>query len=148
LIFESLVVRDVEGERSFPRKALPLRVGTGNECQLRLPGPGGDAIAMLDLLDGIPIVQPVGQGTSLLINDAPLETSRRLADGDVLAFFGSEIRVSLGEQGVAIDVRLEDSAYVTQPPESAAAFDRPDDEKHRTYRISARSSKQCATADS
>ena len=128
MIFESLVVRDVEGERSFPRKELPLRVGTGNECQLRLPGPGGDAIAMLDLLDGIPIVQPVGQGTSLLINDAPLETSRRLADGDVLAFFGSEIRVSIGEQGVAIDVRLEDSAYVTQPPESADAFDRPDDE--------------------
>ena len=51
MIFESLVVRDVEGERSFPRKELPLHVGTGNECQLRLPGPGGDAIAMLDLLE-------------------------------------------------------------------------------------------------
>ena len=99
--FENLVVRDVEGERSFPREELPLRVGTGNECQVRLPGPGGEAVAMLDLLDGMPIVQPVGRGTSLLINGAALETSRRLADGDILTFFGSEIRVSIGEQGVA-----------------------------------------------
>ncbi len=87
--FENLLIRDVEGERSFGRDELPLRVGTGSDCQVRLPGPGGEPVAMLDLLDGLPIVQPVGRSTSLRINDTALEASRRLVDGDVLQFYGS-----------------------------------------------------------
>ncbi len=126
--FDKLVIRDVEGERHFTQEQLPLRVGTGGDCQLRLPGPGGEPVALLDLLDGLPIVQPVGRNTSLHFNGAPLEASRRLVDGDVLQFFGSEIRFHVGDDGVAVDVRLEDSAYVTQPPEAADDADRPDDE--------------------
>lgn len=126
--FEDLVIRSVEGERRFGRDEMPLRVGTGGDCQLRLPGPGGEPVALLDLLDGLPIVQPVGRDTSLRINNAALEASRRLVDGDVLQFYGSEVRISIGEDGVVIDVRLEDSAYVTKPPESDDAADRPEDE--------------------
>jgi len=128
LSFGNLVIRDVAGERSFGSDELPLRVGTGSECQVRLPGPGGEPVAMLDLLDGMPIVQPVGRNTSLRINDVALEASRRLVDGDVLQFYGSEMRVNVSDSGVAIDVRLEDSAYVTKPPELADDSDRPDDE--------------------
>lgn len=126
--FEDLVIRDVEGERRYREDQLPLRVGTGNECQLRLPGPGGEAAALLDLLDGLPFIQPVGRNTALRINDAALETSRRLVDGDVLQFFGSEIRVSVTDQQLVLDVRLEDSAYVTQPPLIAASEQQADDE--------------------
>ncbi len=126
--FGNLVIRDVEGERSFGSDKLPLRVGTGSECQVRLPGPGGEPVAMLDLLDGLPIVQPVGRNTSLRINDVALEASRRLVDGDILQFYGSEMRVNVSENGVAVDVRLEDSAYVTRPPELADDSARPDDE--------------------
>jgi len=128
LSFGNLVIRDVAGERSFGSDELPLRVGTGSECQVRLPGPGGEPVAMLELLDGMPIVQPVGRNTSLRINDVALEASRRLVDGDVLQFYGSEMRVNVSDSGVAIDVRLEDSAYVTKPPELADDSDRPDDE--------------------
>ena len=126
--FRNLVIRDVAGERSFGSDELPLRVGTGSECQVRLPGPGGEPVAMLDLLDDLPIVQPVGRNTSLRINDVALEASRRLVDGDILQFYGSEMRVNVGESGVVIDIRLEDSAYVTKPPELADDSDRPDDE--------------------
>ena len=115
--FENIVVRSVEGERRFNRDELPLRVGTGGDCQLRLPGPGGEPVALLDLLDDLPIVQPVGHSASLQINNTLLDASRRLVDGDVLQFYGSEMRISIGDSGVAIDVRLEDSAYVTKPPE-------------------------------
>ncbi len=125
--FESLVIRDVEGEHSFGSGELPLRVGTGGDCQVRLPGPGGEPVAMLDLLDGQPIVQPVGRDTSLRINDTPLESSRHLVDGDVLQFYGSELQVNIDGSGISIDIRLEDSAYVTKPPELDET-DRPDDE--------------------
>lgn len=126
--FKDLIIRSVEGERRFGPDELPLRVGTGGDCQLRLPGPGGEPVALIDLLDGSPIVQPVGRDISLRINDAALDASRRLVDGDVLQFYGSEIRVSVGDDGVAIDVRLEDSAYVTKPPELPDATDRLEDE--------------------
>ena len=125
--FEGLIVRYVNGERRFGRGELPLRLGTGGDCQVRLPGPGGAPVAMLDLLDGQPIVQPVGHDTSMRINDATLDASRRLLDGDVLQFYGSEIRVVIDDSGIVIDIRLEDSAYVTKPPE-VADEDRPDDE--------------------
>jgi len=128
LSFENLIVRSVEGERRFGRGELPLRVGTGGDCQLRLPGPGGEPVALLDLLDDLPIVQPVGRNTSLRINDVPLEASRRLVDGDVLQFYGSEIRIGVNDSGVVIDVRLEDSAYVTKPPQLQDEADRPQDE--------------------
>ena len=115
--FDQLIIRDVEGERRMAASELPLRVGTGSNCQLRLPGPGGEPIALIDLLDGLPFVQPVGRDTSLHINDLPLDTSRRLQEGDVLKFFGSQIRIGVDNAGVVLDVVLEDSAYVTKPPD-------------------------------
>lgn len=115
--FDHLFVRDVEGERRISAAELPLRVGTGTDASLRLPGPGGSAVALLDLLDGVPFVQPVGRDTELRLNGAPLETSRRLADGDELQFYGSRIGVVVDDERVLLDIRLEDSAYVTKPPE-------------------------------
>ena len=126
--FDHLTIRDVEGDRRIGASELPLRVGTGHECQLRLPGPGGEPVALLDLLDGMPFVQPVGRDTSLQINDVPLEASRRLADGDVLQYFGSRIRVTVDAQRIVLDVKLEDSAYVTKPPELDSDGELPDDE--------------------
>jgi len=128
LSIEDLVIRDVAGERRFGTDQLPLRVGTGAECELRLPGPGGAAVAMLDLLDGQPIVQPVGASRSLRINGADLDTSRRLKNGDVLHFYGSEVRVSVDGTGIVLDIRLEDSAYVTRPPEIQASGGAQEDE--------------------
>ncbi len=124
----TLVIRDVHGERKLPQDELPLRLGTGSNCQLRLPGPGGEPVALLDLLDGSPFVQPVGRNTGLKINDADLVTSRRLVDGDSLQFFGSEIKVEVSGDQLILDVRLEDSAYVTRPPEADDGDALPDDE--------------------
>ena len=49
----NLFIRDVEGERRIEAERLPLRVGTGSDCELRLPGPGGGPVMMLDLLDDV-----------------------------------------------------------------------------------------------
>ena len=116
--FDHLTIRDVEGERRIGAERLPLRVGTGSDCELRLPGPGGGPVMLLDLLDGVPFVQPVGRDAVLQINGEPLIASSRLNDQDELQFFGSRILVSAADNRLVLDVRLEDSAYVTQPPES------------------------------
>ena len=84
--FENLYIRDVEGERRIDSANLPLRVGTGTDCQLRLPGPGAGPVLLLDLLDGAPFVQPFGRSDSIQINGEPLATSTRLGDGEPLPF--------------------------------------------------------------
>ncbi len=126
--FDYLTIRDVEGERRVDAADLPLRVGTGIDCHLRLPGPGGGPVMVLDLLDGAPFVQPLGRNEAVQINGEPLVASRRLADGDQLHFFGSRILVAAGDDGLVLEVRLEDSAYVTAPPEMPEDTALPDDE--------------------
>ncbi|MDJ0905020.1 MAG: PEGA domain-containing protein [Woeseiaceae bacterium] len=126
--FDDLTIRDVEGERRVDAAELPLRVGTGIDCQLRLPGPGGGPVMVLDLLDGSPFVQPFGRNNAMQINGEPLVASSRLGDGDELQFFGSRILVSAGDDGLVLEVRLEDSAYVTAPPEMPEDAALPDDE--------------------
>lgn len=114
---DAVVILDAEGERRIDIDRLPLRVGTGSECELRLPGPGGGPIALLDVLDDAPFVQPVGGDGVLQINGSPLTTSRRLNSGDRLEFFGSRIEVGTQDRILRLAVKLEDSAYVTRPPE-------------------------------
>jgi len=128
LSFDHLIIRSVEGERRVEARDLPLRIGTSSECELRLPGPGGEPVALFDLLDGTPFVQPVGRGASLAINGDPLDASRRLRDDDELQFYGSRVRVLVTGDRLVLDVRLEDSAYVTRPPEATDEEDVLDDE--------------------
>ncbi len=126
--FDSVIVRDAEGERRFTPDQLPLRIGTGTSCEIRLPGPGNAPIAVIDDLDGEPFVQPVGRGGALKINDSLLSTSRRLAAGDELEFFGTRITVEDQSGTLSLQVLLEGSAYITRPPEQAAAGDGVGDE--------------------
>ena len=124
----NLFIRDVEGERQIDAERLPIRVGTGSNCELRLPGPGTAPVMMLDVLDDVPFVQPVGRDESMAINGEPLSASRRLQDGDELRYFGSRIVVHLDAARLVLEVRLEDSAYVTKPPEFGDTGDQPAEE--------------------
>jgi len=118
LSFDHLFIKDIGGERRVDASSLPLRAGTSGDCEIRLPGPGSSPVMVLDLLDGAPFVQPLGRDESMRINGKPLLASTRLADGDELQYFGSRIFVVATKERLTLEVRLEDSAYVTQPPET------------------------------
>jgi formylglycine-generating enzyme required for sulfatase activity len=128
LKFDAVILCDSEGERRLDIRMLPLRLGTGTDCEIRLPGPGSSAVALLDELDGEPFVQPVGATGALKINGDPLSTSRRLADGDELEFFGTRVVVAESEGTMRLTVQLEGSAYVTKPPQLADASGTPAEE--------------------
>jgi len=117
LKFNAVIIRDSEGARNFEATHLPLRLGTGSDCEIRLPGPGSTAVALLDELDGEAFVQPIGRSTSLRINGDALNTSRRLSVGDELEFYGTNVEVGLEGESMVLQVRLEHSAYITKPPE-------------------------------
>ncbi|MDH3439856.1 MAG: PEGA domain-containing protein, partial [Gammaproteobacteria bacterium] len=117
--FDGVTIIDAEGVRTVDVSQLPIRLGTGNDCEMRVPGPGSSAVALIDELDGEPFVQPVGSGAALTVNDEPLSASRKLFAGDVIGFFGTQIRVGDRDGALSLDVQLEGSAYVTRPPELA-----------------------------
>lgn len=119
--FGSVILRDSVGEQRFDVSQLPLRLGTGMDCEIRIPGPGSSAVALLDELDGEPFVQPVGRGGSVTINGELLSASRKLAVDDELGFFGTRIVIGQVDDAMLLSVRLEDSAYITKPPELADA---------------------------
>jgi formylglycine-generating enzyme required for sulfatase activity len=116
LKFESVLVRDSEGDRRYGVRKLPLKLGTGGDCEVRLPGPGSAAVALIDELDGQAFIQPAGRNAVLTINGQALTTSRRLESGDVIGFYGSRVLVRDENQSIVLEIRLEDSAYVTRPP--------------------------------
>jgi hypothetical protein len=121
LKFESVLVRDSEGDRRYSTTKLPLKLGTGGDCVIRVPGPGSAPVALLDELDGQAFIQPVGRNPALTVNGQALAASRRLGDGDLIGFYGSRIRVAVTESDLLLDIQLEDSAYVTRPPAAADA---------------------------
>ncbi len=125
--FTHVIVRDVEGERRLGADSLPLRVGTGSDCEIRLPGPGGGPVVLLDILDGEPFVQPVGRESLVQLNGVALNSSRRLQDGDEIAFYGSRVLVRAGAE-LLLDVLLEGSAYITRPPDDMATDGTPTEE--------------------
>lgn len=113
----AVVVRDAEGERRIGLEQLPLRLGTSSDSEVRLPGPGHAALALIGALDGEPFIQPLGRD-GLQRDGRPLEATHRLGPGDEFTFFGT--RIVVGEQAgeLLVDVRLEDSVYLTRPPEA------------------------------
>jgi len=117
LKFDAVLIRDSEGDRRLDASDLPLRLGTGVDCEIRLPGPGSNAVALLDDLDGAPFVQPIGASGALQINGEPLRTSRKLVAGDELEFYGTRVLVSTAGTALLLEIHLEGSAYVTKPPD-------------------------------
>ena len=126
--FDAVIIRDAEGERRLTPDQLPLKLGTGINCEIRLPGPGNAPVAVIDDLDGEPFIQPVGRGGALNINGTTLRTSRRLTAGDELEFFGTRVLVAESSGAMSLQVLLEGSAYITKPPELPASGDGSADE--------------------
>ncbi|MGY8795098.1 MAG: PEGA domain-containing protein, partial [Woeseiales bacterium] len=119
--FNAVVIADGEGERRLTLGELPLKIGTGVDCEIRLPGPGRSAVGLLDELDGEPFVQPIGNQGALEINGEVLVASQKVASGDELQFYGSRVVVGESDGAMHLKIQLETSAYVTKPPEVAVA---------------------------
>jgi formylglycine-generating enzyme required for sulfatase activity len=117
LNLDTVIVKDAGGERRIQGDALPMRIGTGTDCELRIPGPGSAVVATLDQLDGRPFLQPGARAADLRVNGDSLRSSRALNAGDTLEYYGTRIQVELGDGELSLLVQLEGSAYITRPPE-------------------------------
>ena len=103
----AIVIRDAEGERRYTLERLPLRLGTGSDCDVRLPGPGNAPVASIDELDGEDVFDV------LQLRAAPtLEPSPPVPD--VLAKVSrglGEPMVGLNVEGIAEPHRLAERGW-------------------------------------
>ncbi len=108
------------GERRFGAPDLPLAMGAGAECALRVPGAVGSApIAQVSDLDGRPLLQPA-PGARITLNGDSLEAARWLADGDVVSTDTARVECAIGDDQWHFRVLLTEDEYQTLPPEIEA----------------------------
>lgn len=118
----SLVIRvdTPAGERRFGPEDLPLAIGTGAECALRVPGAVGSApIAQISDLDGRPLLQPA-PGARIALNGDPLDTARWLADTDVVSTDTARVECAITDGQWHFRVAQTEDEYQTLPPEIEA----------------------------
>lgn len=109
------------GTRSFGPADLPLAIGAGAECALRVPGAAGSApLAQISDLDGRPLLQPA-PGARITLNGDRLDAARWLADGDGLSTDTARIDCSIADGQWQFRVAQTEDEYQTLPPEIAAA---------------------------
>jgi len=112
-----IIVASEVGEREFGAADLPLRIATAPGSQIPVPGPAAALpLAVVDVLDGAPFVQPGGAEGRVEVNGEPLSAARRLRDGDEIDAYGTRIRLALAEGELRLELALDESRYVTAPP--------------------------------
>ncbi|UCG71846.1 MAG: PEGA domain-containing protein [Chromatiales bacterium] len=109
------------GERRFGPGDLPLALGAGADCALRVPGAVGSApIAQVSDLDGRPLLQPA-PGARLVLNGNPVDAARWLTDGDVIGTDTARIECAIADGQWHFRVAQTQDEYQTLPPEIEAA---------------------------
>ena len=127
---QALLVRDASGGRQYEAGDFPLRVGSGEAADIRLPGlTSGETLAFLGMEAGELFVQPAREGIPLLLNEKPVTESLWLRDGDILRlenvrlhFEITEARLALRVESVAGETATE-QAVVVPPPRPAESIE-------------------------
>ena len=112
-----VLTAQVDGQlRRFTAAELPLVVGGGPECDIRLHGISGSL--QIGMLDGAYFVQPGKDTRGLRVEGELVTGSRWLQDGQTVALDTARIRCSL--QGDLLDLSIEGqlTGGDTAPPRS------------------------------
>ena len=95
---------------------LPILIGTGNDCDIKLPGPGNSVFANLEVVDDVLFVNSTKDDTSVLINGSHLVDKHQIVSEDKIDFYGIEIKVLINEKDLNLVVDANNSDYITKPP--------------------------------
>lgn len=101
--------------RHFDASALPVRIGGGQGDDLRLAGIEGSVL--IGMLDGIFFVQPGRQTRNIRVDGEPLQGSRRLDSGMVIALDSARLTCRLTGQRLTVQIEAQVTAGDTAPPD-------------------------------
>lgn len=113
-----LVIATPAGERRLTLAELPVRIGTGDAADIRVPGPvTGEVIGLVGCLDDRPFLQSTGvAAATLAVNGEPAAATRWLGDGDVITAGALRIVCRAAPDTLRFEVSYADAGYATLPP--------------------------------
>lgn len=110
--------------RQLAARDLPLRIGSGSDADIRVPGAvTGAIIGLIGCLDDRPFLQATGSATEvpLTVNGEPAASTRWLEHGDVIGAGALRIECRFDAATLGFAVSYADSGYATLPPQALAA---------------------------
>ena len=117
-----IVVKNIGKVDYFSIIDLPIRLGTGKDCDIKLPGPGNSGFANLDIVDGMPFIISTKDDALILVNEHPLVDKHQIVSGDKINFYGIEINASINEKDLILVIDINNSDYITKPPKFKEDF--------------------------
>ena len=107
---------EVDGEVSrFAAGDLPLSIGGGVECDIRLHGISGSF--QIGTLDGAFFVQPGKDTRGMRLDGKPVTGSRWLTDGQTVALDTARVRCRLGDGRLDLSIEGQLTGGDTAPPD-------------------------------
>jgi hypothetical protein len=117
-----IIITDLNGRRRVSDQQLPLKIGTEQGADIRLPEWSGvGSFAQISILDDRCFVQPQNNDVTLLLNGVSLVKPKWLDDGDVLSVGGAEIELHDEGEYFELEVLLSSEEAETLPPQMASA---------------------------
>jgi formylglycine-generating enzyme required for sulfatase activity len=116
-----IVIGTPSGSRRLGFTDLPIRIGSGPNADIRVPGPvSGEILGLIGSLDERVFLQPAGStGGALAVNGEAVAATRWLADGDLITAGALRIECRFDAAAVRFNVTYADAGYATLPPEDA-----------------------------
>ncbi len=110
-----LIARVGEEERRFSTAELPVLIGGGAECDIRLQGVSGSL--QIGALDGAYFVQPGKNTRGLRLDGEPVTGSRWLGDGQTIALDTARVHCSLRGERLELSIEGRVTGGDTAPPD-------------------------------
>ena len=124
----TLIIVDPHGTRSLDAGRLPLRIGSSSNADIRIAGAVSEAaIAVVDLLDDRPFIQPAVDAPPISVNGIEINATRWLESGDTIVVQGTSISCEFDNDALRFTLAHSAFEYETLPPVVAAAEDQEDD---------------------
>lgn len=119
-----LVIVDPNGRRSLESSDLPMQIGSSSNVDIRISGEvSGAAVALIDLLDNRPFLQPAVDAPRITVNGTEVNATRWLESGDKIAVRGTSISCEFEADTLHFTVAHDALDYDTLPPVIAGLGD-------------------------
>lgn len=123
-----LVIADPNGSRSLDAGELPLQIGSSANVDIRISGEvSAAAVALIDLLDDRPFIQPAVDASQITVNGVAITATRWLESGDEIAVRGTSISCQFDDETLRFTVAHDALEYETLPPVIADMADQGED---------------------
>ena len=117
MIVSQIIIKNSEKmDEYFLASEFPVSLGTSEDCNIQIPGPGNDVFAAIGVLDCELFIERKESAAPIYVNSKNLINKLILNNEGSLECFGTEITFQCKNEELILVVNTKNSDYLTQPP--------------------------------